>query len=213
MKIMKRGIFITVEGVEGVGKTTAIRVITDYILHHSNHHVVATREPGGTLFCEKIRDLFTKDSEEPIHSDTEVLLLFASRNQHIQKLILPALENNQWVICDRYFDATHAYQVASGVSPERIKTIEDWMTDLPLPDLTFYLDAPISVCLERLNNRKSKDRIEARSMKYFSTVRQNYLNRAKENPDRFCIISADCDIKEVHANIQSKLADILNEYA
>ena len=121
--------------------------------------------------------------------------MFASRNQHVQKLILPALENNQWVVCDRYYDATHAYQVASGVPHDRINSIESWLKDLPIPDLTFYLDAPISVCLERLNNRKYKAKL-ARSVKYFSNVRQNYLDRAKANPDRSVLFRLTVTLKK-----------------
>jgi len=210
---MKKGRFITVEGIEGVGKTTAIRLITDFIMQHTNHKVVATREPGGTLICEKMRELFIKESEESIHPDTEVLLLFASRNQHVQHLISPTLDRGDWVVCDRYFDATHAYQVASGVHHERIDALEAWLTKLPVPDLTFYLDAPISVCFDRLKNRRHKDRIECRSHKYFTAVKNNYLERANKYPDRFCIVPANQDIQDVHAFIESKLTLMINEHA
>ncbi len=210
---MSSGVFITVEGVEGVGKTTAIRVITDYILQHSKKQIIATREPGGTVYCEKIRNLFTHDFKEDIDVDTEVLLLFASRNQHIKKLIYPSLQKGLWVICDRYYDATHAYQVASGVNSKRIVEMEQWLTELPIPDLTFYLDAPLSVCNVRLNARKSKDRIEKRSQTYFTNVKKNYLDRVKGDPDRFCVIAADNSLEEVHAAIESRLAVLLKAHA
>jgi dTMP kinase len=207
-----KGQFITIEGIEGVGKTTAVKVIVDYLYQHlQGIDVVATREPGGTMFCEQIRSLFTKEHHEVIHVDTEILLLFASRNQHIQQLILPALERGAWVICDRFIDATYAYQVASGVSESRIQEIESWVTHMPKPDLTFLLDAPVSLCIKRLMGRKKKDRIESREEQYFSKVKENYLKRYQADPSRFCVINAEDTLEDIHAAIEARLATVMSD--
>ena len=206
------GKLITVEGIEGGGKTTSVRVIADFLHQYADVEVIATREPGGTAFCERLRELFTREYHEPIHVDTEILLLFASRNQHVNQLILPALERGAWVICDRYIDATYAYQHASGIEEDKIAQIENWLPNLPKPDLTILLDAPISLCLKRLNARRKKDRIESRDAEYFSAVRGNYLKRASNEPDRFCIINGSKPIEEVHAAIEARLSVLLNSH-
>ncbi|MEE2769602.1 MAG: dTMP kinase [Pseudomonadota bacterium] len=208
-----KGKFITVEGIEGVGKTTSVRVIADFLHQYADVEVIATREPGGTAFCERLRELFTREYHEPIHVDTEILLLFASRNQHVNQLILPALERGAWVICDRFTDATYAYQNASGIDFERIQQIQTWLPNIPKPDLTFLLDAPVSLCIKRLNTRSTKDRIESRDADYFSRVRTNYLNIAAQEEDRFCIINGSNPIDDVHASIEARLSMLLENHA
>ena len=207
-----KGKFITVEGIEGVGKTTSVRVIADFLHQYADVEVIATREPGGTAFCERLRELFTREYHEPIHVDTEILLLFASRNQHVNQLILPALERGAWVICDRFTDATYAYQNASGIEVERIQEIQSWLPNIPSPDLTFLLDAPVSLCIKRLNARASKDRIESRNADYFSRVRNNYLDRANNDPNRFCVINGSNPIDDVHASIEARLSMLLKDH-
>jgi len=207
-----KGKFITVEGIEGVGKTTSVRVIADFLHQYADVEVIATREPGGTAFCERLRDLFTREYHEPIHVDTEILLLYASRNQHVNQLILPALQRGAWVICDRFTDATFAYQNASGVSLDRIKQIQSWLPNIPTPDLTFLLDAPVSLCIKRLNARATKDRIESRNADYFSQVRDNYLSLVNEYKNRFCVVDGSKPIQDVHAAIESRLSMLLKNH-
>lgn len=198
--------FITLEGGEGVGKTTALSFIQQYF-SEKNAPYVLTREPGGTPIAEKIRDILLQPHEEPLEKEAELLLMFAARCQHVATVIKPALQNNKWVICDRFVDATYAYQGAGrGIDKHFIETIETLTLRGFKPGLTLLLDAPVELCLERMRARgKAFDRIERESLAFFERVRQCYLQRAKAEPTRFKIINTACDLAATAAQIRQVL--------
>jgi dTMP kinase len=198
----KRGLFITIEGIEGVGKSTAIKFLTHHF-QHQGFSVVVTREPGGTEIAEEIRQLVLKQHPESMVTDTELLLMFASRAQHIAKIIQPALQTGRVVLSDRFTDATYAYQGGGrGVSSERIALLENWVQGGLQPDLTLLLDAPIEIGLKRIFSRGAKDRIEQEKIEFFNRVRRSYLERAKQYPDRFKVVDATCSQEEVERRIE-----------
>lgn len=203
-----KGLFITVEGVEGVGKSTAMHFLQHWLTaQHINF--VQTREPGGTLIAEQIRELFLKRQAEIMHADTELLLVFAARAQHLQQFILPAIQQGQTVICDRFTDASYAYQGAGrGISTERISLIENWVQGTFRPDCIILLDAPVSICLERTKQRGALDRIEVEQAEFFEKVRQTYLQRAAAAPERYRIIDASRTLEEVHQQLSHVLAEL-----
>lgn len=188
---MLPGKFITLEGGEGVGKTTNLASIHDY-LSAQNIDVVMTREPGGTVVSEKIRDLLLDPHHQaPIAQDTELLLMFAARAQHITEKIKPALAKGQWVVCSRFTDSSFAYQGGGrGISLQRIQQLADWVHGDFQPDLTILLDLPVELGLERARQRASFDRIEQEKSAFFNRVRQAYLDRAKTS-QRYHVIDAD----------------------
>jgi len=198
---MKRGKFITLEGGEGVGKTTNLTFIKDY-LQQQNIAVTVTREPGGTALAEKIRHLVLDIDGESISDTTELLLMFAARAQHIQHVIEPALARGDWVLCDRFTDATYAYQGGGrNVSIATIALLEQLVQGDLRPDLTLLLDAPIEVGMERAQKRAAFDRFEAEKIDFFTGVRDMYLNRATEQPDRIKIIQANQPLADVQKDI------------
>lgn len=204
-----RGCFITIEGIEGVGKSTALTAIENYLKIHQRV-VQLTREPGGTLVAEKIRALLLATHEESLTQDTELLLMFASRAQHLAKVILPALNAGTWVVCDRFTDASYAYQGGGrGVPNERIAALEKWVQGRLQPDLTFLLDAPVSLALERIRTRGEPDRIEREDDAFFARIRDMYLARAKQYAYRFCIIDASQSKEAVQHDIEKQLARLL----
>jgi dTMP kinase len=202
------GYFITIEGIEGVGKTTAIRFIEGLLLDAQIAHII-TREPGGTPIAEKIRQLLLAHHEETIANDTELLLMFASRAQHLAKVIKPALDNNKYVICDRFTDASYAYQGGGrGILLSRIEQLENWVQGDLRPDLVLLLDAPADIGLTRMKNRSAEDRIESEKIQFFARVRQLYLQRAHANPERYKIIDASQSIE----NVEHQLCEILTPF-
>jgi dTMP kinase len=201
---MSRGKFITLEGGEGVGKTTNLAFIRDYLKQH-NIPVIVTREPGGTVLAEKIRHLLLDKDSEVISEHAELLLIFAARAQHIMHVIEPALAQGEWVLCDRFTDATYAYQ--GGGRNMRISTIQ-WLENLIQgslrPDLTVLLDAPVEVGIERARSRSAFDRFEAEKISFFEHVRRAYLLQAELYPERIKIIKANqplVDVQRAIANI------------
>ena len=189
--------FITIEGNEGVGKTTAIKYIKK-ILKLNDCAYVLTREPGGTEIAEKIRQLLLNHYDEKMANDTELLLLFAGRAQHLQSLILPALEEGKWVISDRFTDASFAYQGgARGILMQRIEALADWVQGDLWPELTILLDAPVDIALERVAKRGAKDRIEQEAVDFFEKVRQSYLDLAKKYPERYVLVDASQNQQKV----------------
>lgn len=202
---MIRGKFITLEGGEGVGKTTNLTFIRDYLQEH-NIPVVATREPGGTVLAEKIRYLLLNNDSEIISEQAELLLIFAARAQHIKHVIEPALAQGEWVLCDRFTDATYAYQ--GGGRNMRISTIE-WLENLVQgnlrPDLTLLLDAPVEIGIERARERGSFDRFELEKISFFEHVRRAYLLQAELHPERIKLIRANQPLVDV----QSALIDVI----
>lgn len=204
------GKFITVEGGEGGGKSTNIAFIQQYLAQHSIDYVV-TREPGGTVLSEKIRDLLLDTGNFAMTSDTELLLMFAARAQHLDELIKPALAEGKWVLCDRFTDATYAYQGGGrGISPDRIKDLEQWVQGELRPDITLLLDLPVELGMERAGKRGSLDRFEQEQLIFFQNVRDCYLDRARQFPGQYRIIDASRKLEDVQQQITGVLESILS---
>jgi len=201
----KTGFFLTIEGIEGVGKSTAVKFIQDY-LTAAHIDFITTREPGGTEIAERIRQiLLTPNPEEVIVPETELLLMFACRAQHIAHKIEPALAAGKWVISDRFVDASYAYQGGGRqLNLDQIKTLDKWVVKTH-PDLTILLDAPPALGLARAKHRGEHDRIEQEKVDFFERVREAYLQRAKADPTRFHIIDATQPLTTVHAEIKRSL--------
>lgn len=206
---MIRGKFITLEGGEGVGKTTNLVFIKNYLQQH-NIPVVVTREPGGTALAEKIRCLLLENGSELISEHAELLLIFAARAQHIKHVIEPALAQGKWVLCDRFTDATYAYQ--GGGRNMRISTIE-WLENLVQgalrPDLTLLLDAPVEIGIERASKRGVFDRFEAEKISFFESVRRAYLLQAELYPERIKLIKANQSLIDVQRAIVNVISTLL----
>jgi len=205
---MTRGKFITLEGGEGVGKTTNLNFIKDYLQQHAIS-VVVTREPGGTVLAEKIRHLLLDKDSEAISEHAELLMIFAARAQHIKHVIEPALAKGVWVLCDRFTDATYAYQ--GGGRNMRVSTIE-WLENLVQgnlsPDLTVLLDAPVEIGIERARERGAFDRFESEKISFFEQVRRAYLLQAELHPERIKLIKANQPL----ADVQKALIDVIGTY-
>lgn len=199
-----RSLFITVEGTEGVGKTSNINFIADF-LRTSNIHVVETREPGGTKLGESIRSMLL-DPKNKMADDTELLLMFAARAQHLTEVIEPALANDSWVVCDRFTDATYAYQGGGrGLPMEKIASLETWVQGERKPDLTILLDIDVQTGLKRASDRSTPDRFEQEQVEFFERVRQCYLSRAQAEPDRFIVIDTTQSLDKVQDDIAKTL--------
>lgn len=193
--------FITLEGGEGVGKSTNLQFIQQLLLERQVK-VVVTREPGGTGLAEKIRSLLLEKSDESITSQAELLLMFAARAQHIQHVILPALQQGCWVLCDRFTDATYAYQGGGrNMDAHMISWLEQCVQGGLRPDLTLLLDAPVEIGMRRAINRGKLDRFETEKIDFFQRVRQAYLQRASLDQNRYKIIDAGLPLIEVQAQI------------
>jgi len=202
---MKPGVFITVEGGEGAGKSTHLAFIERWLQHHGRDLVV-TREPGGTPLGEQIRKLLLQREGEPMAEDTELLLMFAARAEHLKKVIEPALAKGQDVLCDRFTDATYAYQGGGrGVAVDRIATLEDWVQGARRPDLTLLLDLPVEIGMARVENRGERDRFEQETRQFFEKVRAAYLARAKDIPERIRVIDAAQSLASVESQIERAL--------
>jgi len=206
-----RGKFITLEGSEGSGKSTNLAYIRDRLVEQGIDLIV-TREPGGTALGEAIRALLLDHRNTAMCSDTELLLMFAARAQHLAELIIPALDAGKWVLCDRFTDATYAYQGAGrGIANERIALLEQWVQGELRPDLTLFLDLPVSLGLERASNRGEPDRFEREKLEFFERVREGYLAQARQAPQRYQVIDASCPLEQVQQQINSVLNDALAE--
>lgn len=201
------GKFITLEGIEGVGKSTAMEVISNTLAEADIAHI-CTREPGGTDIAEAIRDVILQDYEETMSADTELLLIFAARAQHIAQVIRPALNRQQWVLSDRFTDASFAYQGGGrGIELDRIARLSEWVMGDLTPDLTFVLDAPVETAMQRLQQADKLDRIENEASEFFARVREVYLHLARACPERYRVIDAAQPIATVHEQIRSALHD------
>lgn len=199
-----KGLFITVEGVDGAGKSTPLAWMTER-LQATGRTVVLTREPGGTSLGERLRDLLL---HETMDLETETLLMFASRREHIAQVILPALERGDVLISDRFTDATYAYQGGGrGVALDKIEQLETWVQHGLQPDLTLLFDVPLEVAQARLaKGRDSLDKFEQESLDFFVRTRSAYLARAAANPQRLTIIDSTGTFEETHAQISAALA-------
>ena len=205
----KKGYFISLEGVEGVGKSTVFQFMKTYLMEQGID-LVTTREPGGTPVAECIRDVLLQHHQEPMALDTEVLLMFASRAQNIATVIEPALNQHRWVLADRYVDASFAYQGGGRqMDMTRLQAIADWTVGSIMPDKTLLLDAPVEVGLERLKERGNKDRIEQETVEFFCRVRDTYLRLAANHPDRYTIIDATQPLIKVQQEVQAWLDALL----
>ena len=197
----KRGLFLTLEGAEGVGKSTNIGFVTQYLEKRGIEYVL-TREPGGTQLAERIRDLLLAVHEEPMSGLTELLLVFAARAQHLDKIIEPALAAGKWVVCDRFTDATFAYQGAGrGLSMETIDQLQSMVQGDLRPDLTIILDLDPEIGMQRASNRGELDRFEREQQSFFRHVRQGYLDIAQAEPDRCTVIDASKALEDVKRNL------------
>ena len=200
-----QGQFITVEGTEGVGKSTNMAFIEGW-LKAAGKELVITREPGGTILGEKLRSVLLDAKEQSMCDDTELLLMFAARAQHLQEVILPALDAGKWVLCDRFTDSTYAYQGGGrGIDMSRIAELEQWVQGERRPDMTLILDLPIDIGLERAGKRSEPDRFEMEKHDFFNKVRATFLSLAAENPERYQVIDASPSISDVQQSIQAVL--------
>ena len=205
-----QGKFITVEGSEGVGKSSNLAYIEDY-LSNAGINIVRTREPGGTPLSEAIRELLLDARQRSMCDDTELLLMFAARAQHLAEVIRPALAAGQWVLCDRFTDATYAYQGGGrGVPMERIRVLEEWVQGELRPDHTLLLDMPVAAGLERAGARSEPDRFEQEQHAFFERVRKTYLVRAQAEPGRIHVIDASPTLDKVQAQIATVLQQIVS---
>ena len=203
---MTRGMFITVEGVEGVGKSTNMDFIADRVMA-AGIKVLRSREPGGTPMAERIRDMLLQHGDEPLPDLAELLLFFASRTLNIENAIRPALESGTWVLCDRFTDASRAYQGAGrGLNMDRINTLAEWAHGDLNPDLTVLLDAPAEVGMQRAEKRGETDRLESEQMSFYTRVRAQYLALAEGEPERFAVIDASQSL----AVVQNQIGEVID---
>ncbi|MCG7868042.1 MAG: dTMP kinase [Candidatus Thiodiazotropha taylori] len=206
-----KGRFITVEGGEGAGKSSNLDFIRN-LLNSAGKQVVFTREPGGTPLGEAIRDLLLGHQHTGMADDTELLLMFAARAEHLQQKIIPALQQGQWVLCDRFTDASYAYQGAGrGLASERIASLEQFVQGELRPDLTLLLDLPVEQGLARAGQRSEPDRFEKQEMSFFEKVRAGYLEIAAREPHRVKIVDASKPLETVQQQIHSVVSTFLEQ--
>lgn len=199
-----RGRFISFEGIDGAGKSTQHAWLVDY-LRRQGRTVVATREPGGTPLGEKLRTLLLA---EPMHLETEALLMFAARREHVAQVIEPALARGDWVICDRFVDASFAYQGGGrGLDWEKLQALSDWVLGELQPDLTLVFDAPVEIAQKRLHAATANpDRFEQEQAAFFERVRAAYLRIASENPQRVRLIDATQTPENINKSLEKLIA-------
>ena len=202
--------FITVEGIEGAGKTSCLDLLEQRI-RRRGHEVLVTREPGGTPLGEDLRQLLLGHRHDGMADDTELLLMFAARAEHLHAKIEPALAAGSWVLCDRFTDATYAYQgYGRGIDLQRIAALETWVLGERRPDLTLLLDLPVEVGLERAGRRSTPDRFERQALTFFDRVRQGYLSLAASAPGRFRVIDAGQSLDEVSRQVTATIDAFLD---
>jgi dTMP kinase len=208
---MQRGKFISVEGIEGVGKSTNIEVIVDCI-ETAGHQVVTTREPGGTPLAEDIRELLVAHNDETIPEIAELLLVFAARSLNVNSVIMPALEAGQWVLCDRFTDSSRAYQGGGrGIPLETIDRLADWVHGDIWPDLTILLDAPVEIGMQRASKRSTPDRFEQERHDFFQRVRACYLELAAREPQRFAVIDTTQPLAAVKSEVRALTRQLISD--
>lgn len=206
---MASGKFITLEGTEGVGKSTNLAFIKKLLIE-SGKEVVETREPGGTPLAEELRSLLLANREEKFDATAELLVVFAARAQHLTQVILPAIKSGKWVLCDRFTDATYAYQgFGRGLSLGTIEQLENLVQGQIRPDQTILLDIDVKVGLERAAKRAAFDRFENEKIAFFEQVRQGYLARVKQNPSLYSVIDAGQTLEKVQEDIHQAILKLL----
>lgn len=203
---MMRGKFITLEGIDGAGKSSHLSFIADQISVRKIE-VITTREPGGTPLGEALREIVLN---EPMHAETEALLVFASRREHLAKVIEPALTRGAWVICDRFSDSTYAYQCGGRGMPEsRAAMLEDWVHRHLQPDITFLFDTPLAIARDRLDKGTAEpDKFEREQNEFFGRVKAAYLKRAAEFPARIKVIDSAGSMAEIRSTLMNLLATL-----
>ncbi len=201
MPVPARGRFITFEGIEGAGKSTQLERLTDRI-RGTGQELFVTREPGGTPLGERLRGLLLDPAIGTMAAETELLLIFAARAEHLRACIEPALTRGAWVLCDRFTDASFAYQGAGRrLGADKVAVLEDWLQGDLRPDLVFVFDVPARLGLERAVNRGKRDRMESEDLAFFERARAAYLERAREQPQRYRVIDGSADVEAVAAAV------------
>jgi len=207
--MVKPGKFITLEGSEGSGKTTNMAYI-EQLLEEAGVELIVTREPGGTPLGETIREILLDSRQTSMSEDTELMLMFAARAQHMHEKIRPALDAGKWVLCDRFVDATYAYQGGGrGISLERIGKLDNWVLNGFKPELTLYLDIGVAQGLKRAEARAELDRFEKEKIDFFERVRSGYLNRVEAEPERFRVVDASEPLEQVQRSIKSHIEQFI----
>jgi dTMP kinase len=207
---MPRGLFITLEGGEGAGKSTNLAFIRQ-CLQRAGHEVVVTREPGGTELGERVRDILLHSKQLHITPESEMLLMFAARSEHLAKVIRPALAAGKTVLCDRFTDATYAYQGGGrGLPAERIASMESWVQGDLRPDLTLLFDVPVEAGRARAGQRGEPDRFEREDNEFFTRVHAIYLARAQADPKRMRVIDASRALPQVEQQIAAVLEELVH---
>ena len=205
-----RGKFITLEGLDGAGKSTQLAWLAAF-LQKCGVPLTVTREPGGTALGEALRGLLL-DAQQRFHPETETLLMFAARREHIDKVIAPALEQGTWVVCDRFSDASFAYQGGgSGVDWAKIEALESWVQGSLQPDLTLYFDVSPDVARARSAAIKTPDRYEQERAAFHERTRAAYIRRAREKPGRICVIDANPDLATVQGSLEEIVGSLCRQ--
>jgi dTMP kinase len=208
---MKPGLFITFEGGEGGGKSTQLPIAAEY-LRNKGIEVITTREPGGTTVGESIRGVLLNPDLPAMHPDTELLLMFAARNEHIHRTILPALKEGKWVLCDRFTDATYAYQgFGRALDQNRIAQLETWVQSTLRPDHTLLFDLDVKTGMSRAKKRGAMDRFEQEQLAFFERIRAGYLTRAKQYAQQYRLINAEYSVSEVTEQMRQYLDEFMAE--
>jgi len=208
---MSRGGFISVEGIEGVGKSTNIDVLVSH-LENAGYEVLTTREPGGTPLAEDIRHLLMHRGDEPIPEIAELLMMFAARSLNVNNNIRPALKAGKWVVCDRFTDSSRAYQSAGrGLPMEAVDQLAEWVHPDLWPDLTILLDAPVDVGMARAGNRSKPDRIEREENACGARVRESYLQLAAAEPERFAVVDTTRELAAVQADVIALAQQLISD--
>ena len=203
---MSNGLFITLEGIEGVGKSTQALFIRE-LLENNGHQILLTREPGGTATGEAVREILLHSTSQQICDLAELLLIFSARAQHLEEVIMPAMTAGKVVVCDRFTDATYAYQGGGReMDRQQIQVLEALVQKGVKPDLTLLFDTPVAVGLERANHRSQADRFESETVNFFERVRQEYLLLAQAEPERIRVVNADRPLEPIQQDITDILA-------
>jgi dTMP kinase len=206
---MTRGKFITLEGIDGAGKSTHLGWLEEF-LRARGLDVVVTREPGGTPLGERLRSILLGHDQE-MHPETEALLMFAARREHLHKVIRPALESGRWVVSDRFTDASFAYQGGGrNVDWDKLEALEHWVQEGLQPDLTLLFDVPVEIGKERLSASRDPDRFEREQKDFFTRTREAYLKRARESGGRIVIVDAMRPITDIHRSLEETILMICN---
>ncbi len=207
MQSFPNGCFISFEGIDGAGKSTQLEWV-ERLLRDRDVAFTVTREPGGTMLGERLREILL-NSEEDVNAETEALLMFAARREHIDKVIAPALSRGEVVLCDRFTDATFAYQGGgSGVDAEKLEVLEDWVQGELQPDLTLYFDLPIEIAKQRIGHLRAADRFEREGGDFFERVRGAYLARARAHPERIRVIDASASQEKVNKQVEDIISSL-----